>query len=63
MVMLKGWGWLYLIGYPETLLPRPELFVFYQKPWVPLTTCIVPAFQVAAPLPCTGTLSWVLCQY
>lgn len=37
-------------GAPETLLPRPELSVFYQKPWVPLTACIVLVFHVAASL-------------
>lgn len=43
------------------VLPRPDLSVFYQRPQVPLTACIVLAFRVAAPLalcPRSGQVYW-----
>lgn len=36
--------------FSTAVLPRPELSVFCQRPWVSFTACIVLAFRVAAPL-------------
>lgn len=54
--------------FSTAVLPRPELSVFCQRPWVPFTACIVLAFRVAAlacltPTPCTGILGCVFCQW
>lgn len=34
--------------FSTAVLTRPELSIFYQRPWVPVTACIVLAFRVAA---------------
>lgn len=62
MVMLEGWGcWVPQRHFSMAVLPRLELSVFYQRPQVPLTACIVLAFRVAAPLalcPHSGQVYW-----
>lgn len=51
MMMLEGWGMALPDGVPQRHFSQDQSCpFFYQKPWVPLTACIVLVFHVAASL-------------